>query len=81
MGQYGEKDFLTDLVNFLQPIIRYEIEDMISFSSQSCPGGSPLPTLLPLQGRAKDVFYFRRPQGGYEKIPPMALQTALYTIH
>ena len=80
-GQYGEKILLTNLVNFVQPIIRYEIEDVTGFASQSCQCGSPLLTLLPLQGRTKDVFYFKRPQGGYKQIPPMGLQAALYNIY
>jgi phenylacetate-coenzyme A ligase PaaK-like adenylate-forming protein len=72
-GQYGEKILLTNLFNITQPLIRYEIEDIVGFADHNCSCGSPLPTLLPVQGRAKDFFYFKKADGGYEKFLPNLL--------
>ena len=72
-GQYGEKILLTNLFNFTQPIIRYEMEDVLGYANQNCACGSPWPTLLPVQGRSKDFFYFKKPDGGYEKFLPNLL--------
>jgi putative adenylate-forming enzyme len=80
-GQYGEKILLTNLFNFTQPIIRYEIEDVIGFANQNCMCGSPMPTLLPVQGRTIDFFYFKRPHGEYEKFFPNLLIIPLMYLH
>jgi putative adenylate-forming enzyme len=80
-GQYGEKILLTNLFNFTQPIIRYEIDDVTGYANQSCECGSPLPTLLPVQGRTIDFFYFKNPQGGYDQLPPNVLIISLMYLH
>jgi len=80
-GQYGEKLLLTNLFNFVQPIIRYEIEDVIGYANQSCECGIPLPTLLPVQGRTSDFVYFRKSQGGYEKFHPYFLIVPLFYLN
>lgn len=68
-GQYGDKILLTNLFNFTQPIIRYEIDDVTGYATQRCECGSPLPTLLPLPGRTIDNFYFKKPHGGVSSTP------------
>ena len=80
-NQYGEKILLTNLFNFTQPIIRYEIEDVTGYANQSCQCGSPFPTLLPVQGRTTDFFYFKKPSGGYDQFPPYIMHVALYYMH
>jgi putative adenylate-forming enzyme len=80
-GQYGEKILLTNLFNFTQPIIRYEIEDVTGYANQSCECGSPFPTLLPVQGRTTDFFYFKNPRGGYDQFPPNILNAWLLYMH
>lgn len=76
-GYYGEKILLTNLSNFIQPIIRYEIDDVTGYTKQRCACGSSFPALLPIQGRAKDFFYFQASPGRVEKFPPNALTIAL----
>jgi phenylacetate-coenzyme A ligase PaaK-like adenylate-forming protein len=79
-GQYGEKILLTNLFNFTQPIIRYEIEDVTGYADYSCKCGSPFPILLPVRGRTTDFFYFKKPQGGYDSVPPGVLFVSLYYL-
>lgn len=81
LGQYGEKILVTNLANFLQPIIRYEIEDIIGYADQPCKCGLPFPALLPIQGRKMDYLYFQKPQGGYERIYPYRLTNSMYHLH
>lgn len=76
-GQYGEKILLTNLFNFTQPIIRYEIEDVTGYAGQDCECGSPFPTLLPVQGRTEDDFYFKTPRGNYHRLLPKVLTIPL----
>jgi phenylacetate-coenzyme A ligase PaaK-like adenylate-forming protein len=80
-GQYGEKILLTNLFNFTQPIIRYEIEDIAGYAAQSCECGLSFPTLLPLQGRTSDFFFFEKPNGGYERFHPYRFRVPLFYAH
>jgi phenylacetate-coenzyme A ligase PaaK-like adenylate-forming protein len=80
-GQYGEKLLLTNLFNFVQPIIRYEMDDVTGYANQSCECGNPLPTLLPVRGRTSDFVYFRKPGGEYEKFHPYYLFVPLFYLN
>jgi phenylacetate-coenzyme A ligase PaaK-like adenylate-forming protein len=80
-GQYGEKVLLTNLFNFTQPIIRYEIEDVVGYANQKCECGSSFPNLLPVQGRTTDFMYFENPSGRYKKIHPYHFLVPLFYIN
>jgi phenylacetate-coenzyme A ligase PaaK-like adenylate-forming protein len=80
-GEYGEKLLLTNLFNFVQPIIRYEIEDVTGIETQDCECGITLPTLLPVRGRSAEFFYFRKSQGQYERFHPYNLLVPLRYVN
>ena len=69
-GQAGDKILITNLFNYAQPFIRYEISDVTGYSTEPCGCGWPFPTLLPVEGRTDDIFYIDRPGGGYEGVHP-----------
>ncbi len=69
-GQVGEKVLITNLFNFAQPFIRYEVSDVTGYSLEKCSCGLPFPTLMPVEGRTDDIFYIDRPGGGYEAVHP-----------
>src|SRR3954468_21927813 len=50
---------VTDLINRAQPLIRYRIEDVASWSPQRCPCGRGLPLMRSVVGRRAD-FLLRR---------------------
>lgn len=53
------KILVTDLLNYSQPLIRYDIGDASSWSpDQACPCGRGLPLLSPVQGRSTDFLVF-----------------------
>jgi phenylacetate-CoA ligase len=56
-GTKGSKVLLTNLYNFVQPIIRYEIDDIVTFSPTPCPCGSFLPLIQSVEGRTKDQLW------------------------
>ncbi|MER3441990.1 MAG: hypothetical protein C4296_11575 [Gemmataceae bacterium] len=58
-GQPGEKVLLTNLYNYVQPFIRYELGDVVTMSPLPCPCGSPLPLILKVEGRTDEVVWIR----------------------
>lgn len=69
-GQTGDKVLITNLFNFVQPFIRYEVSDVTGYSGQPCSCGQPFPTLLQVEGRTDDIFYIDRSGGGYDAVHP-----------
>src|SRR6185369_2132777 len=50
---------VTDLINRAQPLLRYRIEDVASWSTRPCPCGRGLPLMRSVVGRTAD-FLLRR---------------------
>lgn len=69
-GVIGRKVLVTNLLNFTQPFIRYEVTDVTGYATEACACGSPFKTLMRVEGRTYDTFYISRPEGGYEGISP-----------
>ena len=55
-GTLGSKVLLTNLANYGQPLIRYEIGDRVVMAREACGCGSRLPRIERILGRAADVF-------------------------
>jgi phenylacetate-CoA ligase len=71
-GEQSHTALLTNLANFVQPLIRYDIGDSIRVSPDPCPCGSPFPA-IEVEGRQDDVLHFARPGGLEVPITPLAL--------
>jgi putative adenylate-forming enzyme len=59
-GQPCQKLIVTDLHKRSQPIIRYELNDIITISPEKCPCGSDFRVIENIQGRADDIFWAKR---------------------
>ena len=57
IGEPCQKLLVTDLHKKTQPIIRYELNDIITISSQKCECGSSFRIIESIQGRADDIFW------------------------
>jgi phenylacetate-CoA ligase len=55
-GEVGAKLLVTNLFNHAQPLIRFEISDLIAVEPEPCPCGRSLLRLRSLEGRAEDVL-------------------------
>lgn len=53
----GHRMILTNLINYTQPLIRYEMNDMIVLDEQ-CPCGSHFRRIEKVLGRHDDLLYF-----------------------
>src|SRR5262249_30473437 len=66
-GVQGTKVLVTNLVNHVQPFIRYEIDDMVTMSPAPCPCGSQFPLIQSVTGRAQDKLWVQV-DGGYREL-------------
>ena len=60
-GAPGYKLLLTNLFNFTQPLIRYEVSDMLTMATELCPCGRPFRLIAKVQGRNDDIIYLQSP--------------------
>lgn len=58
-GQPCHRLIVTDLHKTSQPIIRYELNDIITISPEKCRCGSNFRVIQSIQGRADDLFWAR----------------------
>jgi phenylacetate-coenzyme A ligase PaaK-like adenylate-forming protein len=75
-GTASASVLLTNLANFIQPIIRYDLGDSVTFLTEPCPCGSPLPAIR-VEGRRDDTICLKRTDGQLERVIPLALCTAI----
>lgn len=54
---------ITDLYRTTQPIIRYQLNDLVEFSDAPCACGSSFRVISRIHGRADDVLCLRAPDG------------------
>jgi phenylacetate-CoA ligase len=59
LGQLGARLLLTNLTNRVQPLIRYEIPDVVTVDSEPCPCGRTLMRLGAVHGRNDDLLSLR----------------------
>jgi phenylacetate-CoA ligase len=55
-GETGTRLLVTNLFNRVQPLIRFEITDVVAIDPEPCPCGRSLTRLRSLEGRAEDVL-------------------------
>jgi phenylacetate-CoA ligase len=79
-GQAGHKLLLTNLVNRTQPLLRYEVSDMVAVAPEPCPCGRPFRLLRAIEGRNDDILHLPAVAGGTVAVHPLALRTALAGI-
>jgi phenylacetate-coenzyme A ligase PaaK-like adenylate-forming protein len=65
---------VTNLANYVQPVIRYQLGDSVVISERGCVCGSPLATIS-VEGRTDEILRLPRVQGGEVVLLPMAVAT------
>ncbi len=70
---------LTDLYRRTQPIVRYELNDVLIARRAPCPCGSVFQALDAIEGRADDLCDLRRTDGSRGQIFPDYLRLAVTT--
>lgn len=79
-GTPGFKLLLTNLYNFTQPLIRYEVSDMLTVAPHACACGRPFRLVSRIEGRNDDILYL--PADGGSKVPvhPLHFYDAMETF-
>ncbi len=72
-GVPGAKVLLTNLVNRVQPLIRYELSDSAVLAEGTDPGGRPYMRLARVDGRSDDVLELPARAGGTVSVHPYRL--------
>jgi phenylacetate-coenzyme A ligase PaaK-like adenylate-forming protein len=75
-GEISHTALLTNLANRVQPVIRYDIGDSISFEPEPCACGAPFPALR-VEGRSDDVLALTAADGKRVEVLPLALTTVV----
>jgi phenylacetate-coenzyme A ligase PaaK-like adenylate-forming protein len=79
-GQVGHKLLVTNLVTRTQPLLRYEVSDMVAVAAERCDCGRPFRLLAGIEGRNDDILHLPAAAGGTTAVHPLALRTALAGI-
>lgn len=78
-GVLADKLLLTNLANYTQPLIRYEVTDRVILHHGDCACGNPSPW-LEIEGRTDDVVSFT--QGDRTiRVAPLAIYATLKEVH
>lgn len=75
-GVVGHTTLITNLVNHVQPILRYDIGDRTMLRDERCPCGSALPVLR-VEGRRDDTLHFSGRSRRDVAVLPLALATII----
>ncbi len=78
-GVQSDKILLTNLYNYTQPFIRYEVTDRIVMHHEPCACGNVSPWLT-IEGRVDDIITFLE-DGKDIKIAPLVIYAILKEIH
>jgi phenylacetate-coenzyme A ligase PaaK-like adenylate-forming protein len=77
-GTPGAKWLLTNLYNRVQPLIRYEVDDVLTLSPEPCACGRPFALIASIGGRSDEVLRLPASEGAGEvPVQPLALEMAV----
>ena len=77
-GVLSDKIYLTNLYNYTQPYIRYEITDRVIMHREPCSCGNSAPW-IELEGRSDDVTAFQGERGEV-RVAPLAVYAVLKEV-
>ena len=78
-GEPSANVLLTNLVNRVQPLLRYALGDSVTLKAEPCTCGNPLPALR-VSGRTDEILYFPARAGGMTGVLPMAIASVVEQV-
>jgi phenylacetate-CoA ligase len=79
-GHQGVKVLVTNLFNYVQPLIRYEVSDLVTIDPEPCSCGRTTRRIQSIDGRADDIMHLRIPAGDRVPVHPNHFAEAIEAI-
>jgi phenylacetate-CoA ligase len=76
-GTAGAKLLVTNLYNRTQPLIRYEVSDLVTVAAERCPCGRPFRLLTGIDGRSDDILELQGRTGQPVTVHPLRLRSPM----
>ena len=80
-GVLGHKILITNLFSYTQPLIRYEITDMVRISAASCTCGRPFRLIEHIEGRCDDILEMEGIASDSVQVHPLHFRSPLGALH
>jgi phenylacetate-CoA ligase len=81
VGEPGCNVLLTNLVNRVQPLIRYELNDSVVEAGGPDPSGRPYMRIARVDGRSDDILRLPAVDGGEVAVHPFRLRAPFARLH
>jgi putative adenylate-forming enzyme len=79
-GVAGAKLLATSFIKRTQPVLRYEISDIVALTTAPCPCGRPLARMVSLQGRSDDILRMEGADGRTVAVHPLTLRSPMAAL-
>lgn len=79
-GSTGAKLLVTVLFSRTQPLIRYEMSDSVTLSTEPCDCGLPFATIRSIEGRVEDTLMLAGATGGTVRVHPNVFHRVLERV-
>lgn len=79
-GVAGAKLLVTSFIKRTQPVLRYEISDMVALTTAPCPCGRPLTRMVSLEGRSDDILRLEGADGRTVAVHPLTLRSPMAAL-
>ncbi len=79
-GVTGAKLLVTSFIKRTQPLLRYEISDMVARTTARCPCGRPLARMVSVEGRSDDVLHLAGADGRTVAVHPLTLRSPMAVL-
>lgn len=76
-GTAGHKVLVTNLDNYAQPFIRFEVTDLVTLTAEPCECGRTTRRITALEGRSDDILELPAAAGGVVRVHPIHLRSPL----
>jgi putative adenylate-forming enzyme len=79
-GLPGAKLLITSFIKRTQPLLRYELSDMVALASAPCACGRPLARIVSLRGRSDDILHLEGIHGRTIAVHPLTLRSPMAAL-
>jgi phenylacetate-CoA ligase len=79
-GVPGAKLLITSFVKRTQPLLRYELSDMVALTTVRCPCGRPFARMVSLEGRSDDILCMTGTDGRSIAVHPHVLKSPMAAL-